>query len=93
MQEKEFSLKNYKKDDDGKWIIPLEKPIKWGEDTIKELRLEEPKAKHIRDLSTNPKMGEMLDIVAKLAGEADSLIDELSMADATTCTEFFGAFS
>lgn len=78
---------------DGKYIMPLSKPIKYGEKQITELHLDEPKAKHIRKMPTNPIMDDVLKICGKLANEPDSLVDELSLKDCNRLAEFFGAFS
>ena len=77
---------------DGKWPITLEQPFKFGSKEVKELILAEPKAKHLRTISSDANIDDILKIVADLAGEPDSLIDELSMADANRVCEFFGAF-
>ena len=89
---KEFKVEDLKQNEEGKYILPLKKPVKYGPETIKELLLDEPKAKHLRTLSGDPNMDEILKIVADLANQPDSLIDELSMGDATNASEFFGSF-
>jgi len=91
-KKKEFSLDDIKKNEDGKYIIPLKSPFNYGERKVSELLLDEPRAKHLRQMSAEPTMDDIMNVVAQLAGEADSLIDELSMGDITTCGEFFGAF-
>tara|TARA_Y100000310_G_scaffold243676_1_gene248265 strand:- start:33636 stop:33917 length:282 start_codon:yes stop_codon:yes gene_type:complete len=90
-KEKEI-LKELKKDKEGKYILPLSTPITWGSAQITELNLEEPKAKHLRGLSGSPNMDEILGVIGKLAGQPDSLIDELSMKDTNKAAEFFAAF-
>ncbi len=88
----ELDLKKLKKTADGKYILPLKKPVKFGSKTISQLELIEPTAKHLRDLSADPTLDDMLNIVADLAGESDSLIDMLSMSDASQAVAFFNAF-
>jgi len=88
----DFDRDKLKKTDDGKWILPLTESIQWGEKKVTELHLSRPKAKHMRILSGDPDMDEMLGIVAALSGQPDGLIDELEIADATRACEFFGSF-
>lgn len=90
--ESDFDRSKLKKTDDGKWIIPLTEPVEWGDKKITQLEMSKPKAKHLRKLSTEPNMDEMLDLVADLAGQPEGMIDELEMIDATTACEFFGSF-
>lgn len=89
---KKFNIKDLKKNEDGKFILPLNSPFKYGEREVKELLLDEPRAKHIRQMPSNPKMDDIMNVIAVLAGEPDSLIDELSMGDITRAGEFFGSF-
>lgn len=89
---KESILKELKKNEEGKYILPLAKPIKWGDKDILELHLDEPKAKHLRGLSASPNMDEILNVIGKLAGQPDSVIDDLSMKDTNRAAEFFAAF-
>ena len=76
-----------------KYVLPLSKPIEYGKKTYTELLLDEPKAKHIRQMPTSPIMDDVLQACGKLANEADSLIDELSLKDCNNLAEFFGAFN
>jgi len=85
-------LDTLKKTEDGKYILPLKNPVTIGTKKVDELHLEEPRAKHLRGLSSNPGMSEVLDVIAKLAGEMDAVIDELSMEDTNRASEYFGAF-
>lgn len=77
---------------DGKYVLPLSRPIQFGETKITEFHLDEPRAKHLRDFPANPKMDDILKVVGSLAQQPDSVIDELSMKDTNSCTEFFSAF-
>ena len=67
-------------------------PIEFGERTIKELTLERPKGKHLRNLPQNPSMGHLLDLASKISGEAPPVIDELDGADAMAIVEIIGDF-
>jgi hypothetical protein len=78
---------------DGKFIFKLEEPIKHGKETIVELELMKPKAKHIRDLSAEPNMSEILDFIGAISAQPSSVIDELSMGDVTKLGEFMQAFN
>ncbi len=86
-------LDELKKDKDGKYILPLSSPIKFGSETIKEFIISEPKARHIRHLPSTPTTDDMLKICAELAAQPDSIIDELSLKDVGRITEFIEVFS
>jgi len=89
--------KSYKHQDletrDGKYVFPLTKPVKYGKDTFEELLLDEPKGKHLRKMPAEPTTGDMLNMAGSLAGEANSLIDELPMKDCTNLAQFIESFS
>jgi hypothetical protein len=94
MKEKpETTILNDLEQRDGKYVMPLSRPIQHGQREIKELLLSEPKAKHIRKMPTNPIMDDVLKICGALAAEPDSVIDELPLKDCNRLAEFFGAFS
>lgn len=86
-------LDTLEKNKDGKFILPLTSPVSLGDETIKELLLDEPKAKHIRNLPGDPGVDDVLKICADLAHQPDSVIDELNMRDVGKLTSFFEAFS
>lgn len=92
-EKKETDILNELEQKDGKYILPLSKEINYGQRVVKELHLSEPKAKHIRKMPTNPIMDDVLKICGSLAGEPDSLIDELTLKDCNKLAEFFGAFN
>jgi hypothetical protein len=92
-ERKESTILSELKVVDGKYILPLSKEIKHGQRTVTELSLSEPKAKHIRKMPTNPIMDDVLKACGALAGEPDSLIDELTLKDCNKLAEFFGAFN
>lgn len=85
-------LDDLEKNSDGKWIVPLTDPITWGKEKISHFEMVEPRAKHLRNLTSDPTMDEILKIVADLAGQSDAAIDLLCMKDTDTVSEFFGAF-
>lgn len=78
---------------DGKYIYKLKEPIQFGSETITEFELQRPKAKHIRNMPMKPTMGDMIDVVGKLAAQPKKVVDELSQDDLMICVEFYGAFS
>lgn len=88
----EFDLAKLEKRGE-KYVLPLSKAIQYGKKEVIELLLDEPKAKHIRQMPTSPIMDDVLQVCGKLAGEPDSLIDELSLKDCNNLAEFFGAFN
>jgi hypothetical protein len=72
--------------------IVLRKPIKFGEETIMELELRDPKAKDFRKFPMQPTMGDILDLAGHLAGQPKQVIDELGVKDMTEVLEIVGAF-
>lgn len=91
--DKKNILDRLEKNKDGKYILPLLSPVKFGEDTISSLELDEPRAKHIRNLPGNPIVDDILKICADLAHQPDSVIDELCMKDVGALTDYFEAFN
>ena len=89
---KKLDIKKLKRNEKGQYILPLEIPVPFGKETITELHLDEPKAKHLRGLSSDPGMDEILSVIALLSHQPDSVIDELSMKDTALAGEFFGSF-
>ena len=75
MEKQEKSILSELEQKDGKYILPLLKPIKHGQREITELSLSEPRAKHIRKMPTNPIMDDVFKICGALASEPDSVID------------------
>jgi hypothetical protein len=73
-------------------VYVLDEPVQYGSETITELRLIKPRAKHIRNFGTNQTVGDMLDLVGKLARQPKSFIDELSASDALKLSELVGSF-
>lgn len=90
--ESNFKIENLEHKD-GKYIIPLSSPVKFGESTISFLEFVEPKAKHIKSMPSNPTTGDMLKVIGALCSQPDSVIDELSFKDLGLATSFFEAFS
>ena len=74
--------------------LKLDYPIKWGEETISELKFNRPKGKHIRHVTTSPTIGELLDIAAKCCDHDSGsvIIDELDACDATKVADMVGDF-
>lgn len=70
----------------------LNTPIKFGENTITELQLRRPKGKDLRRLGQDIRIGDLLDIASKLAGQAPAVIDELDGEDTMRLAEVIGDF-
>lgn len=72
----------------------LKKPIKYGSETITELVFREPKAKDFRAMPVEGQtIGHILDLAAKMCGQAPSVIDELSAKDLEGVSEIVEAFT
>jgi hypothetical protein len=61
--------------------VQLDEPVKHGEDEYRVLEIRKPKAGDLRDLPMDPKIGDMLNLAADLAGVPYSVMDELSWGD------------
>lgn len=84
--------KTHKRDNEGKYIIPLSEPITHGNDKITEFRVSRPKAKHIRHLPKDPSQDDMLKMLGDLSCQPDSVIDELDVADLSEVTDLIESF-
>jgi len=80
--------------------IKLNTPVQFGSETISELTLREPTARDMRGINISftgdgggsIRMGDMLDLAAKLAGQPPSVIDSLSPTDAMEVMGIVGGF-
>lgn len=72
--------------------IKLNTPIQNGTETIAELELIAPKAKHLRGLPATMGMDEMLTLAGRCTGQPSSVIDELEVDDLMTVVEALGGF-
>lgn len=77
MQTKELKLKN---------------PVQFGSEKIEALSFREARAKDFRDMPITPKVGDLLNVAAKLSGQPPSMIDLLSPGDMTEVLTFMGEF-
>lgn len=72
--------------------VNLDEPVMHGEDEYKVLELRKPKAKDLRDLPMEPKVGDMLNLAANLAGVPYSVVDQLSWGDVEKVMTAVGNF-
>ena len=72
--------------------VKLKEPVSHGSETIDKLEIRKPKAKDIRQLPTDPKTGDILDLAARLADQPPSVINELGMEDVEAVLEVVGGF-
>lgn len=78
---------------DGSVSVQLAEPIIFGEEKIEVLKLQKPKAKHLKNLNLKEmKMGDFMALIAVLAGQFPQVIDEMGMKDLIFCTEVIGNF-
>lgn len=78
----------------GPVTLKLAKPIEAHGETVVELVLAEPCAKHMRDLplSGTPSIGLLLDMAAAVSGLPPSAIDQLGAADTMKVVEVLSGF-
>lgn len=72
--------------------IKLKAPIQWGQETIGVLQMREPKAKDLRSLPSDIKVGDLLDLAARLTSQTPKFIDELGWDDTQAVLEHVGNF-
>lgn len=71
--------------------VKLKEPIKWGSEIITEIKLQTPKAKHVKDMDLkNVGVNEILKLTSKLSQISLSALDELGMEDLFSVTEAVG---
>lgn len=61
--------------------LTLTKPIQFGTETITEFEFHEATAKDFRDLPLEPKIGDFLDVGAKLCGQTPAVMNMLCPVD------------
>ena len=72
--------------------LKLKNPVQFGSDKIEALTFREAKAKDFRDMPITPKVGDLLNVAAKLSGQPPSVIDLLSPGDMTEVLMLMGEF-
>ncbi len=72
--------------------VKLSDPIMFGTEKIETLNFRKAKAKDFRDMPITPKVGDMLDIAAKLSSQPPSVIDMLSPKDMAEVMKIMGEF-
>lgn len=72
--------------------VKLTEPIKFGSETIAELKFRKPKAKDFRGLKMPLSMGELLDLAGILSAQPKPVIDELGLDDTKKVLEVVGNF-
>lgn len=74
----------------GSFTYKLNYPIEWGDQTIEEITLKRPKAKHIAHLSEKSGLGDILRVISKVSGHSQAVINELDGQDATALADLMG---
>lgn len=70
--------------------IRLDEPISWGSETIKEVTLQPIQGKHLRKLSSEPNLNEILNIASKISGLSGGIFDEMASSDVMKVAEAVG---
>jgi hypothetical protein len=92
MERPDLRANDFKINEEGRFVLPLEYPFHFGKKEVSELTLRKPKTKHIKKLSAQPTFGELIRVVEVLSDETPSLIDEVDPSDMTKAVEFVGKF-
>lgn len=74
----------------GPVVYKLMEPVSWGTETIDELTFQPPKGKHIKGISREPTLGEILGIASKLTGVSTAIFDEMSSQDILEVSRIVG---
>lgn len=72
--------------------IKLQEPIQFGSETIVELEMQKPRAKHFRTLPQEPTTGDLLDLAGRLCGQPPKAMDELCVEDMKRVLEAVASF-
>lgn len=72
--------------------VQLDEPVHHGEDEYRVLEIRKPFARDLRDLPLEPKVGDMLNLVADLAGVPYSVVDQLGWGDVEKVMTTVGNF-
>ena len=71
--------------------VKLQDPIEFGSETISELILQVPKAKHIKTINVqNPSIADILKIASKLSLVSEAALDELTIDDMVAVSDAVG---
>ena len=73
-------------------VIKLQEPIQFGSETIAELTMQKPKAKHFRKLPPQPNTGDILDMAGALCGQPAPVMNELGVEDMISVLEAVESF-
>lgn len=74
----------------GPITVKLSDPIQWGSETIKEVELTAVKGKHLRKLSANPTLNDLMNIASKVSGLSSAVFDEMSSEDVMKVADAVG---
>ena len=72
--------------------ITLSEPIEWGEDQITEIVMQRPKGKHLKSLSAEPSLQDLVKIAQKISGQPPRVFDDMDADDVLACAEAVGDF-
>lgn len=72
--------------------IELKKPVTLGDETITKLEFRELLAKDLRSISAKPTFDDFLNLVSKSTLVGKSMIDRLSISDATKAVAVVSSF-
>lgn len=71
--------------------IKLSDPIQFGQETITEIKLQVPRAKHIKDINAqNPTIRDILKVASKLSLISETALDELTIEDMVKVSDAVG---
>lgn len=72
--------------------VTLSEPVEFGSETFEELVLRRPRAKDLENLSSEPKVKELLEVARRCANVPRSVMDRLDGEDAMTVVEAVADF-
>jgi hypothetical protein len=83
------------RDEQGRVVYQLKKPITVGSDSITELRIRDVQAGDLRELPTDTSLrtlSHVFDVIGKVAGQPKTVVDRLGIDDLTEVSSIVGAF-
>lgn len=79
---KKFTPKTWPKDEQGRTVVTLDKPVTIGTQTYTEVRMREFEAGFYRDVPEEGRtMGDTLDLIARISELPPAVINKLGRAD------------
>lgn len=81
-----------KKQEDGSVVYTLQYPVEHNGEVHRQLTLKRPKGRHIKSISGDPTMKDLLALASQVSGQLPSMIDEIDAVDCIQIAGILGNF-